>query len=150
MSCASTSVPLVALSLVTLVVAAKTHGRQIRLERERAGYHRVVFGGDNPAFVVALWRRDRVRLWTSALVLALAAIVVLATRGWPLGGLATAWLLVVLPLLGGFIVSGGASGLALLRADPAFARGALAGSLGWWSLLLALLSATACTACMCC
>jgi hypothetical protein len=62
-------------AIATFLLAAKSHGRQVRLERERAGYHQVVFGGSNPAFVEALWRRDRLRYWpTFALVFAAVAI----------------------------------------------------------------------------
>lgn len=72
---ACSSVLLVLLSLVTLGVAAKTHGRQIR--RERSGYTHAVFGGDNPPFVAALWRRDRRRLWTTAAATALTMLLLI-------------------------------------------------------------------------
>ena len=49
------------IGVAALLVAAKAHGRQVRLEREAAGYHEVVFGGTNPPFVDALWRADRFR-----------------------------------------------------------------------------------------
>lgn len=52
------------LGVPALLAAAKAHGRQVRLEREAAGYHSVVFGGENPEFVERLWRRDRLRFWT--------------------------------------------------------------------------------------
>ena len=50
---------LVALSLASFLAAAKTHGRQLRLERELAGYLHVTFGGKNPAWVEGLWQRER-------------------------------------------------------------------------------------------
>lgn len=52
-----------AASVVTMLLAAKAHGRQVRLEREAAGHFSVTFGGRNAPFVEALWRRDRVRVW---------------------------------------------------------------------------------------
>ena len=55
-----------------LLAAAKAHGRQVRLEREAAGYHSVEFGGSNPEFVEKLWRRDRIRFWTFVPVAAIA------------------------------------------------------------------------------
>jgi hypothetical protein len=82
----------VGLSVVAFVLAAKAHGRQLRLERELEGYHHVVFGGSNPPFVDALWRADRVRYWSTAGVLALAVLGLFALArvqgwGWPfLGG----------------------------------------------------------------
>lgn len=52
------------IGIAALLAAAKAHGRQVRLEREAAGYHSVEFGGTNPEFVERLWRRDRIRFWT--------------------------------------------------------------------------------------
>ena len=71
--------------LGALIVAAKAHGRQVRLEREAAGYRSVVFGGKNPEFVERLWRRDRLRFWTSAPIAALAlGAAAWWARGWAL------------------------------------------------------------------
>jgi len=42
---------LLAASFVLFFVAAKFHGRQVRLERELAGHNQVTFGGKNPPFV---------------------------------------------------------------------------------------------------
>lgn len=58
-------VTLLVASLGAMILAAKAHGRQVRLEREHAGHHHVVFGGINPEFVETLWRRDRIRFWGS-------------------------------------------------------------------------------------
>lgn len=60
------------LGVPALLLAAKAHGRQVRLEREAAGYHSAVFGGENPAFVEGLWRRDRIRFWSFVPLAALA------------------------------------------------------------------------------
>ncbi|HEX8439542.1 hypothetical protein [Archangium sp.] len=140
------------LSVVTFVVAAKAHGRQVRLERERAGHTHVVFGGENPPFVEALWKRDRIRYWTAAaLVFAVAALLVLAASSTglprPLGGgaLGAAWTMLFLPLVTGFVVCGTASlaGFLATRAvDPRFTTEALPGSAAWWSLVLAALTTT--------
>ncbi|MFL5352955.1 hypothetical protein [Archangium sp.] len=140
------------LSVVTFLAAAKAHGRQVRLERERAGYFQVVFGGQNPAFVEALWRRDRLRFWTvAALVFIVMAGMVFAgaSLGWarPLGGgaLGAAWAMLFPPLVAGFLVCGVASLMGFIStraADPRFTTEALPGSAAWWSLVLAALATT--------
>jgi hypothetical protein len=57
------------------LLAAKSHGRELRLEREAAGFSRIVFGApDNPAFVEALWQRERMYFWTVSALLALGAV----------------------------------------------------------------------------
>jgi hypothetical protein len=66
------------LSLGFLLLAAKAHGRQVRLERELAGYWTVVFGGHNPEWVEALWRRDRRRFWALTIALGLVAVLMAA------------------------------------------------------------------------
>ena len=48
-----------------LLLTAKAHGRQIRLERELEGYMEVDFMKDNPPWVEALWRTDRRRFWAT-------------------------------------------------------------------------------------
>jgi hypothetical protein len=140
------------LSGVTFLVAAKAHGRQVRLERERAGHTRVVFGGDNPPFVEALWKRDRIRYWAAAAIaFAVAAVLVLVASSSglprPLGGgaLGAAWTMLFLPLVTGFVVCGTASlaGFLTTRAvDPRFTTEALPGSAAWWSIVLTALATT--------
>lgn len=98
-----------AASLALLLVAAKAHGRQVRLEREREGHHEVVFGGENAPFVVALWRRDRIRFWSVAIVAALAAGGLCA---WLRPGLG--WTLLAV-LLWAPVAGFAAAGLASLR-----------------------------------
>ncbi|WP_224372525.1 hypothetical protein [Hyalangium versicolor] len=96
------TIVLLAVSGVTFLLAAKAHGRQLRLERELEGYHRVVFGGSNPPFVEALWRADRVRYWTIAAALSIAVLGLFALAralgwAWPFlggGGGSVAWLVV--------------------------------------------------------
>src|SRR5262245_697114 len=73
-------------SIATFIVAAKAHGLQLRLEREAAGYFAVQFGGSNPPFVEALWRRERLWFWPSTLTLGALFVIyaVCAARTkWP-------------------------------------------------------------------
>lgn len=135
------------LGAVTFVVAAKTHGRGIRLERELAGHWSVVFGGSNPPFVEALWARDRWSFWSTLAVLVAASIgarfVVEPPRTF---ADATVWHFFA-PFVGAFTLS---ATLSLLRFRAAVALGvsedatrpadwlsaAWSGTAMWWSLLL--------------
>lgn len=72
------------LSIATFLLAAKSHGRQIRLERELEGHDAVVFGGTNPPFVEALWRKDRALYW----------------RVFPIAAGVPAFVFMMLPVLG--------------------------------------------------
>ena len=130
---------LVLVSIATFLLAAKSHGRQIRLERERAGYHQVVFGGSNPAFVEQLWRRDRLHYWPT---FALAALAVLFLR-WrgvgPEGFGYTAWALWFVPFVSAFSVAGLFSLFELWStraANPDFTAAALRTSALLWPLVL--------------
>jgi hypothetical protein len=120
-----------------VLVAAKAHGRQVRLERELAGFGEADFSGPNPPEVEAIWARDRRLFWASFAVLALAALpiafVALAPDLWMrllLGGIAA--------FAGGFALAGLAS-LARFRSAPAdAAKGpwratSLRGSAGWFA-----------------
>ena len=110
----SRTLVLLATSVVTFLLAAKAHGRQLRLERELEGYHRVVFGGTNPPFVEALWRVDRVRYWSTAaavavLVLGLYALVRVLGWRWPFlhgGGGSLAWLVLWGSMVAAFLTCG--------------------------------------------
>src|SRR5262245_176985 len=88
----------IAIGAVVFLVAAKLHGRQLRLERERAGYMHVTFGrrAQNPPFVVALWRRERFIFWPTAAVLAIV-LPLLVPLHWVLS-----WIL--LPMTIAFVV----------------------------------------------
>lgn len=114
-----------------LLVAAKAHGRQVRLEREAAGYHSVEFGGSNPEFVERLWRRDRIRFWS---IVPLVAIVLggalfFALRSWALVFVAA---LLWAPIVGFFY-----AGLRSFAAQ----RGR--GGVAWWvgAIVLSIASA---------
>ena len=69
-----------AMGIGVFVLAAKVHGRHVRLERELAGHFSVRFGAPNDPFVEALWAQDRTQLWTIVGV-GLAALVVAAWLG---------------------------------------------------------------------
>jgi hypothetical protein len=146
-----------ALSVGLFLAAAKAHGRQLRLEREKAGYFEVAFGGKNPAFVEGLWRQERLLFWSLAGALAAFAVAyaVAARRfGWPAplcpcDGAPPWWLLplwiALWPMSLAFAFTGALSAwrlrLALASgppADPGWLAAARLGSLGWWALVLAL------------
>lgn len=131
-------------SVALLLLAAKAHGRQVRLEREVAGYERVTFGGENPPFVVALWRRDRRRFWTIAPLAALVLAPAAAVLGGPasLGG--GAGLATLAAALWAPVAAFAVCGLLSLRgfreaakaAPPkrsAWARAAARASGAWWA-----------------
>jgi hypothetical protein len=157
-------------SLGLFLASAKAHGRQLRLEREKAGYFEVVFGGKNPAFVEGLWKQERLLFWSLAgAVCAFALAYAVAARrfGWDIPFCAAAsglgasaappwWLLplwaFVWPFCLAFILTGILSGwrlrMALVSgppADSAWLAAARLGSLGWWSCVavLALMVAVA-------
>jgi hypothetical protein len=153
-----------ALGVATFLAAAKTHGRQIRLERELVGYWHVTFGAQNPPFVEALWRRERLLFWTIAVIVALATVGfrLLAPRfAWslPIEGapsgrsfIGVVFLHVLAPLTVAFIATGL---LSLARFAFAARAGMLVtgehqqgwsshaawGSAGWWFLTFAMATA---------
>ena len=144
-------------SALLFLAAAKAHGRQLRLEREKAGYFKVVFGGKNPAWVEGLWRQERVLFWTltgAAIAFALAYAVASVRYAWPMplpdsAGGHPWWMLLlwagVWPMTFGFVITGLIS---ITRLMAAFSRGvrpkaawikaAWWGAAGWWSLVAAL------------
>src|SRR5262245_44097853 len=104
---------LIVLSLGTFLLAAKAHGRQIRLEREREGHMHVTFGKENHPFVEKLWSRDRKIYWSTAATCALIVILywlIAAKFGWPRpfnGHIAAGiWLLWFFSMVTAFIVAG--------------------------------------------
>ncbi|MDB5050579.1 MAG: hypothetical protein JWO30_3650 [Fibrobacteres bacterium] len=149
--------PVLAGSLALILVAAKAHGRQLRLERERAGYWDAVFGGENPEWVEALWRRERILFWSAAAGAALIGLAYAwaASRHlWPMplpdqDGIPPPWALLLLaaawPFAFAFILTGLAS-IARLAASlgsgptpsQTWLRNAWVGTAGWWALTLAL------------
>lgn len=148
------------LSVITFLIAAKSHGRQLRLERELAGYYHVTFGGTNPPFVEELWHKERVEYWsTFAALVTLVLVFVMAARRWNLllpfspedlqDGV---WTFFLVSLLWTFVLTFTFVGMiSLIRLIHAFnqSEGALGpaiiwmqqvlwGSAGWWSAVLAL------------
>ena len=93
-----TDVITIAIGAVVFLVAAKLHGRALRLEREQQGIMNVTFGpgSNNPPFVVALWRRERYIFWPTAVVLAFVVPLVVPLH----------WVLtrVLIPMTIGFVV----------------------------------------------
>lgn len=146
-------------SLGLFLASAKAHGRQLRLEREKAGYFEVAFGGKNPAFVEGLWRQERLLFWSLAGALcafALAYAVAARRYGWRIpfcpaeGGSPPWWLLplwgAIWPLCLAFIATGALSAWRLRMAlasdpsaDPHWLAAARLGSLGWWALVALLI-----------
>lgn len=140
-----------AAALPVLLLAAKAHGRQVRLEREAQGFFEVRFGAENPPAVEAVWARDRRTFWP---VFALALGALLAARfgaggPWPLpwGAPAPEWLDALFAaawaLVAAFLVAGLASLARLLGTlagaagtDAAWRAEALQGSAFWWALAL--------------
>lgn len=68
-----------------VVLAAKVHGRQVRLEREAMGLGGPIDFADPPEAVRPLWRRDRIRYWITlpALAITLPALAAAAGASWP-------------------------------------------------------------------
>jgi len=140
---------LLGLGVATFLAAAKAHGRQLRLERELAGYWEVSFRARNPAFVETLWRRERIAFWSLVALLAASSLAwrLLAPRpGWSVAG---ALLLHILaPLTAAFVVTGLLSTRRFLRArragavtaslPPDWSSRAARGTAGWWALTLAM------------
>jgi hypothetical protein len=144
-------------SLALVLTAAKAHGRQLRLERERAGYWEAVFGGKNPEWVESLWRRERYFFWSAAAGAALIGLAyawAAARNLWPMplpdrDGIPPPWVLLLLagvwPFAFAFILTGLAS-IARLAASldsgspPAqiWLRTAWWGTAVWWAATLAL------------
>ena len=152
----------VAGSLAAFLAAAKSHGRQIRLERELAGHWKVVFGGENPPMVEALWRRDRILFWSvfAAVLLGSLAYGLFASRHhgrlplsgsggqaawWGLPFLALAWAFILAFLIAG-LTSAVRTYLAIKAGatqGDAWLSGTILGSLAWWGLVLGLVTGLA-------
>lgn len=138
-------------SVAAFLVASKAHGRQLRLERQLAGYWQVRFGAPNEPWVEALWQRERLLFWsiTAALIAAAAAYLLAAPRfGWPLPlarrGERSWWggvpFVGIWPFVVGFTVTGLLSFKRFLTATSHddWVRPALWGSVAWWIATLVL------------
>ncbi len=123
-----------AATLLLILAAAKAHGRQIRLERERAGVWSVDFRKDNGPVVEAIWRDDRIRFWTMfAFYVALSLLAVYVFP--PPAALPRLAVLLLWSFAGSFIGAGLLS-LYQLVAKPGgeakWREQALRGSIAWW------------------
>ncbi|MES2155333.1 MAG: hypothetical protein V4510_09385 [bacterium] len=130
-------------TLALILISAKAHGRQIRLERERFGVWRVDFRADNDARVEALWRRDRVWFWGLYPIFLLVGLVVVAVWVKPEGAAWAAWIAVAAgwALCGSFIAMGLASSFRLMQAmkegvpSEEWRRAGHRESLLWWTFV---------------
>jgi hypothetical protein len=149
-------IAVVATSVAAFLMAAKAHGRQVRLERQLAGYWDVTFGAPNPPFVEALWMRERIVVWSIAMMLAAIAmgyLYVARQRGWPLplesGWLAVLWTVVAAPAVLAFTFSGFASAarfasrLSHMASAPDWVAAAVRGSVAWWAATVGLAAVVA-------
>lgn len=123
---------LLGLSLVAwILLAAKAHGRQVRLEREAKGVFAVDFRGMNPPEVEAIWKRDRRIFWPTMTVLSVALVGV----GVWLDDLELMVAGVPMAFAASFVVAGTASWARLGGSDWK--------SFGWWTLAYAAAVLTA-------
>jgi hypothetical protein len=124
-----------------ILLAAKAHGRQVRLEREQQGVFHVEFGGSNPAAVEAIWAADRRRFWAS---MAAGALILLGGAALRRDAVAAGFAL-PLAFAMAFTVAGLASWADLARRKQGalpWRRRAMLGSAGWWSGVLAAAALT--------
>jgi hypothetical protein len=139
----------VAGSVAAFLLAAKAHGRQLRLERQLEGHLSVTFGSPNHPWVEALWQRERV--WFAAITVALAVLalgysVVAARASWPapLAGadgrslLGSGLMVMAWPFVLAFIATGVAS---LVRLLGRGGQAELWGSGAWWLATVAVFAA---------
>ena len=136
----------IAAAVALILVAAKAHGRQLRIERTQAGYPTADFRGPSEPFVESLWRTDRIGFWTLFVALAAAGLF------WSLavGGLGTASFLGRFPLslawafAGAFFVMGVQSLWRLADKDEAgWTSNAIGTSFLWWTLVALLFGLSA-------
>ncbi len=138
-------------TVLLVVVSAKTHGRQVRLEREQHGIWQVDFRAQNDAWVEALWRRDRVWFWGLFPIFIAGGMAIVALRVRPQGAAWAGWLATAVgwALAGCFITMGLASSARLMTAmkdgvpSEDWRKAGHRGSLLWWGLV-------AITATLCC
>lgn len=131
--------------VLLLFAAAKAHGRQVRVERERVGVTAVQFGADNGPVVEAIWRHDRIRFWVSVGVFGLP-LVALAAAGvaftaWPRWG--AVLVAAGFAFITGFVGAGLVAWSGQMRerpGDPDWLQRANWASFGWWTLVAAALA----------
>ena len=128
-------------ALALVLVSAKAHGRQLRLERVEAGYPEADFRGGNRPWVDTLWRHDRVRFWWLFAVLAPWGILAALVAHWP--PVAATWGRVALNLALAFAGCFTALGVWSLwrlaeRDKEGWRSDALGTSFLWWTLVALL------------
>jgi hypothetical protein len=125
----------VALALLFLA-AAKAHGRQVRLLRERIGVWKVDFRENNGSAVEAIWRKDRWVFWSA---LGLAVLASLGLAVFAVGYREWAWLpaLAAACFCAAFTVSGVVAWIRLAApgGEDAWRRKAQLGSIAWWLIV---------------
>ena len=138
------------LLILLFLSAAKSHGRQHRLERELAGYWNVSFKSENDPWVERFWLRQRVLYWSLASFVSLFIFLRLkkkkANLNWK------KWIVfavpsVILSMIAAFTVTGLLSMMRLFwnlaQNEPPpgseWVTNAVFGSIAWW-LTTAVLS----------
>lgn len=120
-----------------VVVAAKAHGRQVRLEREQQGVFRVDFRRQNPSAVEIIWRQDRRTFWPAFAVFGLAGTGLVVGQPDPLPHLP---LFLAWAFAEAFVVAGLASWVRMAgrrEGPPPWRRRAQLGSFAWWGVVVA-------------
>ena len=134
-------------AVALILVAAKAHGRQLRIERVQAGHAEADFRGGNDPWVETLWRNDRIGLWTLFVALAAAAMLwAIASTGSLGAPLFWGRLLVGVSwaLAGAFFVMGVQSLWRLADKDEAgWSSHAIGTSFLWWTLVALLFGLSA-------
>jgi hypothetical protein len=138
------------LLVLAFLSAAKSHGRQHRLERELEGHWKVSFTSENHPWVERFWFRHRVLYWSIASVTAIIMIALLKQSLFGNYG-KWQWILSGLFTIGGsmivaFVVTGLVSWarlVAKLSRNPAAASSEWLDNLhlinlGWWLLTASL------------
>lgn len=128
-------------TLLLVLLGAKAHGRQIRIEREQQGHWKVDFrASDNPSFVLDLWRKDRIVFWTvfasGCIAAAGASLADDGVAGLGRAGSALVWL--GWAFAASFCFAGLLSLNRLLhrdRGEPKWLRKVRWESVGWWTLV---------------
>ena len=135
------------LLVLAFLSAAKSHGRQHRLERELEGHWKVSFTSENHPWVERFWFRQRIVYWSIATITAIVLLKqFLFSKNSKLHWIVSGVITIGISMIVAFVVTGLLSwarlSLKLLR-NPALASSEWLEnlqliSLGWW-LLTALL-----------
>lgn len=136
------------LLVVAFLSAAKSHGRQHRLERELEGHWKVSFTSRNHPWVERFWLRQRIVYWSIATITAIVLVKQFLFRKsaklhWIVSGVFTIGISMIVAFVVTGLLSWARLGLKLSRspalASPEWLENLHAISLGWW-LLTALLT----------